>query len=119
MRIGDAAKASGVSVRTLRFYEDEGLCVPPRAHNGYREYCEWGLQRIQVIRHLLDSGLSIKLIKEILHHLTDRPADPDPISPAFLSEVTRYRDRLAERVAVLAAQQAALDTFLDTVRERV
>ncbi|MCA1221208.1 MerR family transcriptional regulator [Streptomyces sp. 8L] len=116
MKIGEAAKASGLSVRTLRFYEDEGLCVPPRAHNGYREYCEWGLQRIQVIRTLLDSGLSIKLIKEVLHHLTDRPAGPDEISPAFLGEVTRYRDRLAQRVALLAAQQEALDTFLEAAR---
>ncbi|MGW6797008.1 MerR family transcriptional regulator [Streptomyces chartreusis] len=114
MRIGEAAKVSGVSVRTLRFYEDEGLCVPPRAHNGYREYCEWGLQRIQVIRSLLDSGLSIKLIKEVLHHLTDRPAGPEEISPAFLGEVSQYRDRLAERIGVLAAQQEALDTFLES-----
>lgn len=61
MKIGEAAKASGLSVRTLRFYEDEGLCVPPRAHNGYREYCEWGLQRIQVIAPYADVSSSRSL----------------------------------------------------------
>ncbi|MFF4052773.1 MerR family DNA-binding transcriptional regulator [Streptomyces chartreusis] len=36
-RIGEATKASGLSVRMLNFYEDEGLCPSSRAHNGCQQ----------------------------------------------------------------------------------
>lgn len=41
MRIGELARRTGVSVRALRYYEEQGLLVPARAANGYREYTEY------------------------------------------------------------------------------
>lgn len=105
VRIGEAARASGVSARSLRFYEDEGLIVPGRHENGYRDYCRSTLDRVLVIRSLLESGLSVRLIKSF--------ADG---APEFAEEVRRYRDRLAARIAALNEQQAALDAFLREVR---
>ncbi|MEU2712922.1 MerR family transcriptional regulator [Streptomyces sp. NPDC007205] len=117
MRISEAARVSGVSARSLRYYEDEGLIVPGRRGNGYRDYCRSTVDRILVIRSLLESGLPVRLIKEALSRRTGAPdtgaAEP---SAQFLHEVRSYRDRLAARIAVLSSQQAALDAYLREAR---
>ena len=66
MRIGEAAAASGTSVRSLRFYEDEGLIVPGRLGNGYRDFCRSTIDRVVVIRTLLEAGLPVRLVREAL-----------------------------------------------------
>jgi DNA-binding transcriptional MerR regulator len=113
MKISEAARASGVSMRSLRYYEDEGLIVPGRHGNGYRDYCRSTIDRVLVVRSLLESGLPVRLIKEALPHLTD---GPDLLCAEFLHEVQGYRDRLTARIASLSAQQSALDTFLREAR---
>jgi DNA-binding transcriptional MerR regulator len=110
MRIGAAAQASGVSPRSLRYYEDEGLIVPGRFSNGYRDYCQSTIDRVAVIRSLLESGLPVRLVRDLLPHL-----GAETVCSEFVNEVTQYRDRLAERVAVLTAQQEALDAYLREV----
>jgi DNA-binding transcriptional MerR regulator len=117
VKIGEASRASGVSARSLRFYEDEGLIVPGRRGNGYRDYCRSTIDRVLVIRALLESGLPVRLIKEGLPHLVDGPdARADRLCSEFLDEVQSYRDRLAARIAALSAQQRALDAFLCEAR---
>lgn len=70
MRIGEAARAGGVSARSLRHYEEAGLIVPGRLGNGFRDYCGSTLDRVLVIRSLLASGLPLRLVREILPQLT-------------------------------------------------
>ncbi|MEU6480374.1 MerR family transcriptional regulator [Streptomyces sp. NPDC047017] len=119
MKIGDASRASGVSARSLRHYEDEGLIVPGRCGNGFRDYCGSTIDRVLVIRSLLESGLPVRLIRQLLPRLTDGVGGgldvPGP-GPEFLGEVQHYRDRLAARVAALSDQQAALDAYLREAR---
>lgn len=116
MRIGDASGVSGVSPRSLRHYEDEGLIVPGRCDNGFRDYCQSTLDRVLVIRSLLDSGLPVRLIRDVLPHLADEP-DPGPgaWSGEFVHQVQGFRDRLAARIEVLSDRQAALDAFLASI----
>lgn len=116
MKIGEASRVSGVSARSLRFYEDEGLIVPGRFGNGYRDYCRSTVDRVLLIRSLLESGLPVRLIKEVLPHLTREPDRAEQLCTEFLDEVQSYRDRLAARVATLSSQQSALDTFLSEAR---
>ncbi len=108
MRISEAARVSGVSARSLRHYEDEGLIVPGRFDNGFRDYCPSTIDRVLAIRSLLESGLPVRLIRELL--TSGGRTEPD--GTEFLREVQGYRDRLAARIAVLSAQQTALDTYL-------
>ncbi|MDG4797496.1 MerR family transcriptional regulator [Micromonospora sp. WMMD1082] len=117
MRIGEASRASGVSARSLRYYEDEGLIVPGRCGNGYRDYCRSTIDQVRVIRSLLESGLPVRLIKDVLPHLAAEPdADLRDVCAEFLREVRRYRDQLAARIASLSDQQAALDAYLHEAR---
>jgi DNA-binding transcriptional MerR regulator len=118
MKIGDASRASGASARSLRHYEDEGLIVPGRFDNGFRDYCQSTIDRVLVIRSLLESGLPVRLIREALPSLADG-TDVESVESVesaeraeFLDEVQAHRDRLAARIAVLSDQQAALDAYL-------
>ncbi|RKT16680.1 DNA-binding transcriptional MerR regulator [Streptomyces sp. 1114.5] len=113
VKISEASRVSGVSARSLRHYEDEGLIVPGRFDNGFRDYCRSTIDRVLVIRSLLESGLPVRLIREILPSLTDgSETGSDAVCTEFLHEVESFRDRLAARIAVLSDQQAALDAYL-------
>ncbi|MCZ0983397.1 MerR family transcriptional regulator [Streptomyces diastatochromogenes] len=117
MKIGEASRVSGVSARSLRHYEDEGLIVPGRFSNGFRDYCQSTIDRVLVIRSLLESGLPVRLIRDVLPSLTDGSrAAADAVGAEFLNEVQSHRDRLAARIAVLSDQQAALDAYLREAR---
>ncbi|MFJ6687124.1 MerR family transcriptional regulator [Streptomyces werraensis] len=117
MKISEVSRVTGVSARSLRHYENEGLIVPGRFSNGFRDYCQSTVDRVLVIRSLLESGLPVRLIREFLSHLNSgSDADTEEVCAEFLREVHSYRDRLAARIAVLSHQQAALDAYLREAR---
>jgi DNA-binding transcriptional MerR regulator len=65
--IGALARRSGVPVKTLRFYSDEGLLPPAgRTGSGYRVYGEDAVARLDLIRTLREAGLGLAAIKAIL-----------------------------------------------------
>jgi len=69
LTIGEVSQRTGVPVKTLRFYSDEGrLPLAGRTSSGYRLYATQALVRIAVIRTLRDAGLSICSIKKGLFH---------------------------------------------------
>ena len=64
---GDLARATGNTVRAIRFYEEEGLLVPAVVSDGgHRRYTEDGLERLQLITDLRELGLSICEIRSVL-----------------------------------------------------
>ena len=67
MKIGDLAQQTGLSTKTIRYYEDIGvLPKPERASNGYRSYNEGVLDRIEFIRDAQAAGLSLTEIQLVL-----------------------------------------------------
>lgn len=67
MRIGELATATGVTVKTLRFYEQRALLHhPDRTSNGYRDYPDEAADRVAFIRHAQNAGLTLRQIGEIL-----------------------------------------------------
>ena len=74
--IGEVAKAAGVGVETVRFYEREGLIPdPPRRPSGYRAYPESAVDRIVFIRHAKELGFSLKEIRDLLSLRVARTAN--------------------------------------------
>ena len=66
-RIGEAAAAAGMTTKTLRFYEDGGLLpAAKRSSNGYRDYTEDSVARLEFIRRGRAAGLALTQIREIL-----------------------------------------------------
>ncbi|MFI7004431.1 MerR family transcriptional regulator [Nocardia sp. NPDC050175] len=88
MRIGDLAARTGATRRALRYYEEHGLLPDTRTSNGYREYDELAVNRVENIRRMLSVGFTAE---EILHFVPclDAMTDLDPICPASLEAIAR------------------------------
>ncbi|WP_099023320.1 MerR family transcriptional regulator [Mycolicibacterium palauense] len=118
MRIGKLAELTNTSTRALRYYETEGLLVPHRMPNGYREYDDYLVDRVIQIRGLLDAGLPTRIIKQILPCL-DKPRTIHftDATPEMLTTLERERDRMTTRIEVLARNRDAIDNYLEAVRK--
>ena len=67
MGIGAVAKAAGVGIDTVRYYERAGLVAPKgRLSSGYRRYSELEVSRLRFIRRAQSLGFSLKEIRELL-----------------------------------------------------
>jgi DNA-binding transcriptional MerR regulator len=116
MRIGALARATGVSTRLLRYYEEQGLLSPVRGTNGYREYAESDVALVSRIRFLLAAGLPIAVIAQVLHCVHDDGERLTPSGcPGMVARLERERARLADAVARLRSRQEALDTLIAAV----
>src|SRR5262249_117970 len=65
--IGDVAKRTGIPVKTLRFYSDEGLGPRSgRSGSGYRLYSEEDIAKLDLVRTLREAGLGLSIIRAVL-----------------------------------------------------
>ncbi|MDT0341360.1 MerR family transcriptional regulator [Streptomyces litchfieldiae] len=117
MRIGDLARATGVSRRLLRYYEEQGLLRPARDANGYRAYADTDVATVRHIRALLDAGLTTAVIARVLACVDD---EGDRLvhtgCPGLMGALRRERGRVTEEMARLRASGEALDTLLAAAR---
>jgi DNA-binding transcriptional MerR regulator len=102
VRIGRVAQATGVSARSLRHYEKQGLLKPRRHQNGYRDYLEAAILQIKRIRWLLSAGLGIKAIRGMLPCVLEE-------GPGVIECPSLRRE--------LAIQLARLDTQITMLRQ--
>ncbi len=76
MKIGELAAASGITPKTIRFYEEAGvLPEPTRTLSGYRDYGPESVDRLQFVRRAQAAGLSLREVRQILavHDSGDAP----------------------------------------------
>lgn len=66
MKIGELSKISQISIRMLRYYEEEGLLFPKRSLSGYRQFEIEDIERVKLIRELNNAGLTLKVIRKII-----------------------------------------------------
>jgi Cu(I)-responsive transcriptional regulator len=72
MTIGDLAKATGVKIVTIRYYEQAGLMpAPSRTEGNYRTYKPEHLRRLQFIRRLRDLGFGLERVRDLLRLASD------------------------------------------------
>ncbi|MEU3468005.1 MerR family transcriptional regulator [Streptomyces sp. NPDC006687] len=67
LSIGELARRSGLAVRTVRFYSDEGIVVPAgRSRAGYRLYDVGALVRLELVRTLRELGVDLPTVRRVL-----------------------------------------------------
>ncbi|MFI5977659.1 MerR family transcriptional regulator [Streptomyces sp. NPDC051452] len=111
MQIGELAKATGVTARALRHYEQAGLISSARALNGYRVYDERAVVRVHNIRYLLAAGLTLDDVQVFLPCLDGDMTTTPPSDKGIQVAVERLavlNERIAAQTAVRDRLQAAL-----------
>lgn len=120
-KIGQLAKRTGLSVRTLHFYDEIGLLKPRHRSNAdHRLYGEDDIARLQQIVSLRDLGFALEDIRGCLDDPAFSPARAITMQLARLREQIGREQRLCERLAAVAARLEAAEavsaeTFLQTI----
>ncbi|NJQ15549.1 MerR family transcriptional regulator [Streptomyces bohaiensis] len=109
MRIGELAGRTGVSVRSLRYYEDQGLLASGRSGGGQRTYDEEHVERVRFIQHLYAAGISSRTIAELLP-CVERPSEEN--SGTAQARLAEERDKLARHIADLSRTLDSLDSLI-------
>ncbi|WP_436527155.1 MerR family transcriptional regulator [Actinoplanes sp. HUAS TT8] len=114
MRIGDLAARAGVSVRSVRYYEEQGLLSSVRSPSGQRHYTEEEVDRVGFIQRLYAAGLSSRTIAELLP-CVDSPSLEN--SDAAMTRMREERDRLSTHIEDLIRTRDALDHLMSAAAE--
>ncbi|MEL6062727.1 MULTISPECIES: MerR family transcriptional regulator [unclassified Methylobacterium] len=113
MRIGELTRRTGVSIRLLRYYEEQDLLHPERSSSGYREYVEADVTRVRRIQALLAAGMGTRRIARLLPCLVQHE-DGLRLSCADLYGVlVAERNSLLDRIASLNASVTALTAIIE------
>ncbi len=109
MRIGELAEKTGVSVRALRYYEEQSLLSANRSPSGQRRYPEAAVERVQRIQQLYAAGLSSRTILELMPCI-----ESNEVYPGVLERLHVERDRINRQIEDLIATRDRLDTAITT-----
>jgi DNA-binding transcriptional MerR regulator len=116
LKIGELAHHTGVSVRSLRYYEQQGLLAPKRHENGYREYTMLAEEQVKTIQLYLGLGLSTEQIANFLHCvLVNKEAFCKEVLPVYLTKLAeidsqikqmqQIKSNLEERIRSITEEQ--------------
>jgi len=102
MNIGEAAKASGVSAKMIRYYESIGL-IPAagRTGSGYRVYAPTEVQMLRFIRRSRDLGFPVEKIEELLALWRDRTRQSADVKRLATEQIDGLERKVREMQAMI------------------
>ncbi len=118
MRIGELAKRTGISVRSLRYYDNMGLLDVERKANGYREFDASAIHRAKKIRGLLENGFTVEDIRPLVPCLDIH--DQSGTEGICEEVITLYQDKLDyidSRICELQEVRARIAARLGRMKE--
>ncbi len=97
MNIGTAARKSGVSAKTIRYYEGIGLIAPAeRSENGYRRYTEREVELLRFVQRARKLGFTIADVSKLLTLWMDRDRASADVRALALEHIQEVERRIAE-----------------------
>ena len=110
MRIGELAKAAGVSPDTLRYYEREGLLpLADRTPSGYRDYGPEALADLQFIKKAQALGLNLSEVGKILEISSGGQAPCEHVRSSVTGRLAEVEQRLKELRALRLTLRETLE----------
>ena len=113
MRIGELAERAGVSVRSLRYYEEQGLLSNERSASGQRHYPEEAVDHVIFLQRLYAGGLSSRAIAEVMPCVETPGADT---ADAAFDRMLLERERLSNHIEELLRTRDSLDELIELNR---
>ena len=119
MQIGQVAERTGLSLRTIRWYEQEGLVGPTtRTGGGFRLYGEADVARLEVVKQMKPLGFSLEEMRRLLTLLDDLDAGRDD-RPALRDRLRMFHEAATARVSALEDQLRVAESFAATLAGRL
>jgi MerR family copper efflux transcriptional regulator len=116
MHIGEVAERTGLSLRTIRHYDEVGLLpATSRTGGGFRVYTEQDIERLTVIRRMKPLGFTLEEMKDLLS-IVDALTDADRSSSKTLRKrLAGYLEAAATQREKMAENLKRADEFISTL----
>ncbi|WP_180054803.1 Cu(I)-responsive transcriptional regulator [Acinetobacter sp. YH12142] len=110
MNIGQAAKASGISAKMIRYYESIGLLNnAQRTDAGYRIYSEADIKTLSFLRHARDLGFSSEQMKDLLGLWENQSRQSVEVKSLALKHIQTLNQKIADLQAMVEILQQSVD----------
>ncbi|MFR9778128.1 MerR family transcriptional regulator [Micromonospora sp. MS34] len=120
VQIGEAAERVGLSIRTIRHYEDAGLVVPSaRSEGGFRLYTGPDLDRLRVIKRMKPLGFTLEEMRDLLQILDELTGARGDERAALLARLTTFHTAARDRVRALREQLATAEGFARQIQDHL
>ncbi|WP_062267636.1 Cu(I)-responsive transcriptional regulator [Endozoicomonas arenosclerae] len=97
MNISKAAKATGLTAKTIRYYESMGLISPAnRLENGYRDYNESHLRELSFISHARELGFTLKECADLLGLYNDNSRKSADVKSLALNKIADIEEKISQ-----------------------
>ena len=117
MHIGELAERTGLSLRTIRHYDEVGLLpATARTDGGFRVYSEEDFERLMVIKQMKPLGFSLEEMAEILTILQMGAGNDVPQDAG--ARLSAYSERAVQQRAKMARNLAQADEFIERLNSR-
>ncbi|MGC5026804.1 MerR family transcriptional regulator [Tsukamurella sp. DT100] len=113
MKIGELSRRTGVSVRSLRYYEEQRLLSPARTPGGHRDYPEAAVDRVILVQQLFAAGLHSPRIARMLPCMQAPEGGPNERATAKLADQLKAeRERIDGAITDLVRSRVLLDEII-------
>lgn len=120
MQIGEVSERTGLSLRTIRHYEDMGLVAPTaRSKGGFRLYGEADVHRLLLVKKMKPLEFTLDEMVDLLGLLDALDGNPDSADrEALVDRLDMYREATEHRVDALREQWETAERFADDLNAR-
>lgn len=119
MKISELSRKTGVSIRSLRYYEQKKLIAAERLENGYREFSQAMVERVQAIQLYYGLGLNSEQVEKILNcQGATGLIDPNPACEGVLGLYQRKLQEVQAQMDTLLQVKSELEKRIDYIRNR-
>lgn len=117
LHIGEVAERTGLSVRTIRHYEEVGLITPcARSVGGFRLYTDTDLDRLLVVKDMKPLGFSLQEMRQVVTILDGISAGGAEVDQGLVDQLRRINEDAQQRIAGLEQQLIAAQRFADRLQ---
>jgi DNA-binding transcriptional MerR regulator len=120
MQIGEVADRTGLSLRTIRYYEEVGLVRPSsRTQGGFRLYTEPDVARLNLVKRMKPLGFTLDEARDLLAVLDRLDSMQGATGGELIDRLVMYRSVADQRCAELRAQLETAEAFAADLRREV